>query len=237
MKIYGVNPVAEAISANLPIVKVYVADGFKDKRGILKELARLGVKVSRVNRKKLDKIALTPKHQGIVALISPVEPVDVKELFDKTFSQRGFLLIADRIEDPHNLGSLFRLADAFQAVGVVIPKDRSATVSEGTVKASAGAVFHVPFSVVSSLNATLREFKDSGGWLFALERGGKDLRNFKFPFPLALIVGSEGRGVSRSLLKLSDETVEIPMKGHVNSLNVSTAAAIAVYEIFKQTGG
>jgi 23S rRNA (guanosine2251-2'-O)-methyltransferase len=151
---------------------------------------------------------------------------------EKTIKENGYLLFLDRIEDPHNLGAIFRSADAFRVSGIVLPKDRSATITETVVKASTGAVFYVPFAIVNSFSTALREFKEAGGWLFGLEAGGKPLSKVSFPFPLGLVAGSEGRGISKSSLKYLDQLVEIEMGGHVNSLNVSNAVAIALYRIF-----
>ncbi|WP_456342309.1 23S rRNA (guanosine(2251)-2'-O)-methyltransferase RlmB [Thermovibrio sp.] len=234
MVIYGINPVAEALRAGYPILKIYVEENFRDRERILPLAKKLGVKVVKASKKKLAEISKTQKHQGIVALVSPVEPVDYGELVVKTIEENGYLLFLDRIEDPHNLGAIFRSADAFKVSGIVLPKDRSATITETVVKASTGAVFYVPFAVVNSFSTALREFKEAGGWLFGLEAGGKPLSKVSFPFPLGLVAGSEGRGLSRSTLKLLDQLVEIEMGGHVNSLNVSNAVAISLYSLFKE---
>ncbi|MEO2066196.1 MAG: 23S rRNA (guanosine(2251)-2'-O)-methyltransferase RlmB [Desulfurobacteriaceae bacterium] len=227
MVIYGVNPVAEALRAGYPILKVYVEEGFRDREKVLPLARKLGIKVVKVPKKKLLELSKTKKHQGIVALVSPVKPVDYGELLKRTIDEKGYLLFLDRIEDPHNLGAIFRSADAFKVKGIVLPKDRSVTITETVVKASTGAVFYVPFAVVNSFSTALREFKEAGGWLFGLEAGGKPLSKVSFPFPLGLVAGSEGRGLSRSTLKQVDQLVEIEMGGHVNSLNVSNAAAIS----------
>ncbi len=234
MTICGVNPVAEALESGYPVLKVYVLEGFRDRRGIVKLARRKGVKVSVATRRKLTEISGTAKHQGVVAVISPVEPLDYHELLERCISERGILLFLDRIEDPHNLGAVFRSADAFGITGVVVPKDRSATISDTVVRSSTGAVFYVPFSVVASFSTALRSFKEKGGWLIGLERGGKGIGSFSFPFPLGLVAGSEGKGISRSTLKHLDGTVEIEMRGHVNSLNVSNAVAIGLYLASRQ---
>lgn len=234
MVVYGVNPVAEAIRANYPILKIYVDEHFRDRERVLKIAKEKGIKVVKASKKKLRELSKTEKHQGIVALISPVEPVEYGELLEKTVRENGYLLFLDRIEDPHNLGAIFRSADAFKVTGIVLPKDRSATITETVVKASTGAVFYVPFSIVNSFSTALREFKEVGGWLIGLEAGGKPLSSFSFPFPLGLVAGSEGKGISKSTMKLLDEVVEIEMGGHVNSLNVSNAVAIGLYKVFTE---
>ncbi len=234
MVIYGVNPVAEAVRADYPILKVYVDRGFRDRERILPLLSKKRVKVVRVSREKLRSISGTDKHQGIVAVVSPVEPEDFDTLVERVLQLNGCLLFLDRIEDPHNLGAIFRSADAFGVTGIVIPKDRSVTVTDTVVKASTGAVFYVPFSIVGSFSTALKRFKEAGGWLVGLESNGKDISTFVFPFPLGLVVGSEGRGISRTTMKFLDEVVTIPMRGHVNSLNVSNAVAIGLYLVSQQ---
>ncbi|WP_457679880.1 23S rRNA (guanosine(2251)-2'-O)-methyltransferase RlmB [Thermovibrio sp.] len=234
MVVYGVNPVAEAVRAGYPILKVFVEEGFRDREKIIPLLRERGIKVVKAGKRKLQELAKTSKHQGIVALVSPVEPRPFEELVERTISEKGYLLFLDRVEDPHNLGAIFRSSDAFKVSGIVIPKDRSATITETVVKASTGAVFYVPFSIVNSFSNALREFKEAGGWLFGLEAGGKPLSKVSFPFPLGLVAGSEGRGLSRSTLKQVDQLVEIEMGGHVNSLNVSNAVAISLYTLFRE---
>jgi len=236
MVIYGVNPVAEAVRAGYPVLKVFIEEGFRDRERILPLLKKRGVKVVKASKKKLFNVAKTEKHQGIVAIVSPVEPVDFGELLDRTISTKGCLLFLDRIEDPHNLGAIFRSADAFGVTGIVLPKDRSVSITDTVVKASTGAIFYVPFAVVGSFVNSLKEFKGAGGWLIGLEAGGKSVAGYSFPFPLGLVAGSEGRGISRSALKQLDDIVSIPMRGHVNSLNVSNAVAIGLYLVSQQQG-
>ncbi|MEO2083477.1 MAG: 23S rRNA (guanosine(2251)-2'-O)-methyltransferase RlmB [Desulfurobacteriaceae bacterium] len=234
MVVYGVNPVAEAVRAGYPILKVYVDERFRDREKILPLLRKRGIKVVRAGKRKLTEVAGTEKHQGIVAVVSPVEPKPFEELVESTISTGGCLLFLDRIEDPHNLGAIFRSADAFGASGIVIPRDRSVTVTDTAVKASTGAVFYVPFSIVNSFSNALRQFKEAGGWLIGLESGGKPIGSYSFPFPLGLVAGSEGRGISRSTMKQLDDIVTIEMRGHVNSLNVSNAVAVALYLVSRQ---
>ncbi|WP_456437902.1 23S rRNA (guanosine(2251)-2'-O)-methyltransferase RlmB [Desulfurobacterium sp.] len=228
MVIYGVNPIMEALRADYPILKVYVDERFKH-REILSLLKKKRIKTVKTGRKKLSEVSRTDKHQGIVALVSPVEPKSFDELVERTIATGGYLLFLDRVEDPYNLGAIFRSADAFGAAGIVIPKDRSVTITDTVVKASTGAVFYVPFAIVNSFRQSLFEFKEKGGWLIGLEAGGKDISRYSFPYPVGLIAGSEGKGISKPVKKLLDDIVTIPMKGHVNSLNVSNAVAIGLY--------
>ncbi len=230
MIIYGINPVLEALKVGYPVLKVYIDDNLKNRK-LVENLRKEKIKTVRANRKKLEEIAGTEKHQGVVAVVSPVEPASLEILMEKALTTDGCLLFLDRIEDPHNLGAIFRTADAFGVTGIVIPKDRSVTITETVVKTSTGAIFHVPFAIVNSFRQSLFRFKERGGWLVGLESGGKNINGYSFPFPLGLIVGSEGKGISKPVLKTLDDVVTIPMKGHVNSLNVSNAVAIGLYLI------
>ncbi len=227
MLIYGINAVRQAVSSGYPILKVYAL------RQVAHKLPK-GLKIVEADRQKLLTISGTPKNQGAVAVVSPIKPVDFIELTEKTIKTNGYLVFLDRVEDPHNLGAAFRLCDAFGAKGIVIPRDRSATVTSTVVKVSTGSVFNVPFSVVPSFSNSLKVFKDKGGWLVGLERGGKSIVNYKFPLPLGIIAGSEGRGLSSSTRKFLDETLEIPMVGRINSINVSNALSIGLYLILTQ---
>ena len=229
MVIYGRNGVREAIRSGLPIQKIFVARGASLPRDLEKLIRAARVPTKHVSREKLDSLTGTTNHQGIAAVISPVEFEEPHVILRKAVENRGVVVILDHVEDPQNLGSIIRTAEVLGADGVVIPKDRSATVTETVVKASAGAVFHIPIARVANIRNVMRDFKEMGGWVAAVEVGGENIYNFQPPFPLALVLGSEGRGVSKSVLKDSDFVVSISMKGKVNSLNVSAAAAIAIF--------
>jgi len=136
----------------------------------------------------------------------------------------------DHITDPQNVGNLLRTCEVLGGTGALLPKDRSAPLNETVVKASSGAVFYLTLAKVSSLQNALREWKKVGGWVVSVEKGGKDIREVEIPLPAALVLGAEDKGVSESLLKLSDLVVTIPMKGRVTSLNVGSAGAIAMWE-------
>jgi len=186
MVIYGINPVAEAVRAGYPVLKVFVDEGFRDREKILPLLKKKGIKVVKASKKKLFNVARTEKHQGIVAIVSPVEPVDFGELLERTISTRGCLLFLDRIEDPHNLGAIFRSADAFGVTGIVLPKDRSASITETVVKASTGGVFYVPFAIVGSFVNALRSLRRQGAGSLDLRPAGKVYPVIVSPFPWGL---------------------------------------------------
>jgi 23S rRNA (guanosine2251-2'-O)-methyltransferase len=232
--IWGRNPVLEALRAGRPLEKIFIAHDSKIPKAILKLAQEKGIKVQKTSRKKIEELAGTKKTQGIIALLSPVIYTPVEKLFAITLEKKGFFVVLDHITDPQNVGNIIRTAELFGAEGILLPKDRSAPLNETVVKSSSGAIFHLKVSKVSSLYKALREFKEKGGWIVGVETGGKDIREISFPFPMAVVVGSEGKGISQSILEICDIIATIPTVGKVASLNVGSATAIALWEIFKQ---
>ena len=141
----------------------------------------------------------------------------------------------DHITDPQNVGNLLRTCEVLGGVGALIPKERASPINQTVVKTSSGAIFHLKISKVPSLQKALREFRKMGGWIFSIEKGGRDIREFEIVFPCALVLGSEDKGVSKSVLDISDEILTIPMKGKTTSLNVGSAGAIAMWEAVRRT--
>ena len=229
--VWGRNPIIEALRAGRPLEKIYVAHDSHPPRELLKLAKEKGVKVQRIPRKKVEELAGTKKTQGVVALLSPVEYVPEEVLFKEAIDKKGFFVVLDHITDPQNVGNIIRTTELFGGIGVLLPKDRSAPINETVVKASAGAIFHIKVAKVSSLQRALKQFQKMGGWVVAVETGGKDIRDIDFPFPLAVVVGAEGEGISKSVLELSDIVATIPTVGKVPSLNVGSATAIALWEI------
>ncbi len=232
--IWGRNPIIEALRADKSLEKIFVAHDSKPSKELLELAKKRGIKVQRIPRKKVEELAGTKKTQGIVALLSPVEYVPPEELFEETINRNSFFIVIDHITDPQNVGNLLRTCEVLGGVGALIPKDRTAPINETVVKTSSGAIFYLKLSKVASLSKALRKFKDMGGWVFAVEKGGKDIREIEIPFPVALVLGSEDKGVSKSVLEICDEVVSIPMKGQVSSLNVNSAGAIAMWETVKK---
>ncbi len=233
--IWGRNPVIEALRAGREIEKIYVAHDSHPPGELLRLAKEKGVKIQRVSRKKVEELAGTKKTQGVVALVSPVPYVAPEELFSETLRRSSFLIVLDHLTDPQNVGNLLRSCEVLGGVGALLPKERSSPVNRTVVKASSGAVFHLKLAKVSNLYRTLRVFRDMGGWIFSVERGGRDIRECEINLPCALIFGSEDRGVSRMLRELSDEVLSIPMRGRVGSLNVSSAGAIAMWEAVRRS--
>ncbi|WP_333784871.1 23S rRNA (guanosine(2251)-2'-O)-methyltransferase RlmB [Thermocrinis sp.] len=234
MIIYGKNPVIEALRANKPVEKILVAHDSHPPYQVVKLCKERGIKIQRVPRQRIEELTGTKKNQGILALISPVPFIPYQQLFKMAFEKKGYFLVLDHITDPQNAGNLIRTCEVFGGVGVLMPKDRSFPINQTVVKASSGAVFYLAFSRVPSLKKALEEFKNAGGSVVVVERGGEDIRETNFELPCALVLGSEGEGVSKSVLELADKVLSIPMVGKVNSLNVSSAGAIAMWEVFKK---
>ncbi|WP_456464628.1 23S rRNA (guanosine(2251)-2'-O)-methyltransferase RlmB [Persephonella sp.] len=232
--IWGRNPIIEALRSGRSLEKILVAHDSHLPKELIKLAERNKVKIQKVPRKKVEEIAGTKKTQGVVAVVSPVKYWEENHLIDRIAEVGGVVLIMDHITDPQNVGNMIRTAEVLGVDGIVIPKERSSPINEVVVKASTGAVFHLPISKVGSLRQFLDKFKKKGGWVVSIEKGGKPIQKISFPFPLAVVLGSEGKGVSKSVLETSDLIATIPMKGKITSLNVSSAAAIALWEVAKQ---
>jgi 23S rRNA (guanosine2251-2'-O)-methyltransferase len=230
MIVYGKNPVIEALRSDKDIEKVLVAHDSHPPYQVVKLCKQKGIKLQKVPREKIEELAGTKKTQGILAIISPIKYVPPEEIFRNAIEKNSFFLVLDHITDPQNVGNLLRTCEVFGGVGALLPTYRSSPINEVVAKASSGAVFYLKLSKVANLSNSLREFKKQGGWIISVERGGKDIRSFSIPLPCALVLGSEGEGVSKNILDISDTVVSIPMVGKINSLNVSSAGALAMWE-------
>ncbi|WP_096440872.1 23S rRNA (guanosine(2251)-2'-O)-methyltransferase RlmB [Alteribacter populi] len=235
----GKNPVIEALKANRPIHKLWVAEGSqKGQMGKVIDLAKSAkVSIQFVPKRKVDQISESTQHQGVVAQVAAYEYKDIDVLFEKA-EQSGeppFFLILDELEDPHNLGSILRTADAVGAHGVIVPKRRSVGLTSTVAKASTGAIEHIPVTRVTNLARTMDELKDRGLWFVGTDASGnEDYRETDFDMPVGLVIGSEGKGLSRLVKEKCDFLVQIPMSGHVTSLNASVAAALLMYEVHRR---
>lgn len=238
----GRNPVWEALRANRAINKILVAKGSsqRDLKEIITLAQERGIPVQWVPRQKLESLAQTKGHQGVVALASPVPFVELSDILLRAQEkgQDPFIIILDHLEDPHNLGAILRTAEAVGVHGVVIPKRRSVTVTSTVTKTSAGAVEYVPIARVTNLRQAMDELKAQGLWIMGADiQGHKSFYEVDFKGPLALVIGSEGQGLGRLVKENCDLLIKIPMVGHLNSLNASVAASIIMYEAFKQRLG
>ncbi len=231
----GRNPIREAIKSGRDLEKMLVARG--ELQGSAKEILQMAkeahVVIQEVDKSRLDEIA--PHHQGMIAYASAYKYSTVADMLDAA-AEKGedpFFVILDGVTDPHNLGAVIRSAECAGAHGVIVPDWRSVGLSPAAFKASAGAIEHMKVARVSNLNRTLEELKKMGIWIYALTMEGKDYQKIDFRGPCALIIGSEGEGISRLVLENSDVQVSLPMRGHIDSLNASVAAGIVMYRVLE----
>ena len=238
--IAGRNAVAEALRPGRAIDSVLLAKG--DRAGSISALAaqcrRKGLLVKEVDSRKLDALC-GPNHQGIAALAACKETVTLDELFAaaEAKGEPPFFVVCDELEDPHNLGAILRTAETAGVHGVVIPKRRSAGLTSAVYKASAGAVEYVPVARVSNITDALREMKKRGVWVYGLDMDGETWCSVDMKGAAAVVVGSEGRGISRLVKEQCDFIVSLPMRGHITSLNASVACGIVLYEAARQRQG
>ena len=234
--IAGRNAVAEALRAGRAIDSVLLAKG--DRAGSISALAAQCRRKGLVDSRKLDALC-GPNHQGIAALAACKETVTLDELFAaaEAKGEPPFFVVCDELEDPHNLGAILRTAETAGVHGVVIPKRRSAGLTSAVYKASAGAVEYVPVARVSNITDALREMKKRGVWVYGLDMDGETWCSVDMKGAAAVVVGSEGRGISRLVKEQCDFIVSLPMRGHITSLNASVACGIVLYEAARQRQG
>lgn len=237
--IEGRNAVIEALRAGTAIDKIYLAKGDTDSAlGHIANTARAnGVVVVNADRRKLDEMSRTHAHQGVIAVAAVREYASIEDIFQRAEEQgeAPLIVLCDELSDPHNLGAVIRTAECAGAHGVVIPKRRSAGLTAIVAKTSAGAVSHIPVARVPNLTALMKELQKRGVWIFGAEMNGTtSLYEADLKGPAAIVIGSEGSGMSRLVAETCDFTVSIPMKGKINSLNASAAAAILLYEAVRQ---
>lgn len=234
--IVGRHAVKEAITSGHSINKILIQDGIKKQQinDILKNAKDQKIIVQTVPKSKLDFLSTAP-HQGVAALIAPYEYADFDQFLKQQKEGLSTVMILDGLEDPHNLGSILRTADASGVDGVIIPKRRSVSLTQTVAKASTGAIQHVPVIRVTNLAKTIDELKDNGFWVAGTEaNNATDYRELEADMSLAIVIGSEGQGMSRLVSDKCDFYIKIPMVGHVNSLNASVAASLMMYEVFRK---
>ena len=237
--IEGRNAVIEALRAGTAVDKVYIAKGETDATlGHIASTARgKGIVVVEADRRKLDAMSVTHSHQGVIAVAAVREYASVSDILQSAQDkgEAPLVVVCDELSDPHNLGAVIRTAEAAGAHGVIIPKRRSAGLTAIVAKTSAGAVSYLPVARVANLTALLRELKEEGLWVFGTAADGStSLYQADLKGPAAIVIGSEGNGMSRLVREQCDFLVSIPMRGQVNSLNASAAAAVVLYEAVRQ---
>ena len=236
--IFGRNPVMEALKGNRTINKIWIAKG--EQNGSIREIINLAkenrIMIQQVEREKLNKMFPGENHQGVAASIATADYVDWQDILEiaRKKGEAPFLVILDELEDPHNLGAILRSVDAVGAHGVIIPKRRVVPLTEGVAKASAGAVEHVPVARVGNIVQVMESLKKEGVWIAGATMGGVEMTKQDLTGPLALVIGSEGKGLGKLVQESCDFIVSIPMHGAVNSLNASVATGILLYEAYRQ---
>lgn len=229
--IYGRNPVKEALRNN-SVISLLLETGFKDGT-ILEMLKDKNIKIVYKNKSELDSLTNGASHQGIVAEIKQYQYSSLEEIIHKSKKvERPIIVMLDGIEDPHNLGAILRSCDVFGVSGVIIPKHGSVSLNATVAKTSAGAINYVSVAMVSNLNSAIQTLKENGFWIVSSDGSAStNYNDLVYDFPTVLVIGSEGNGVSKLVLKNSDFVVKIQQYGHVNSLNASVATGVILSKI------
>ncbi|WP_225048084.1 23S rRNA (guanosine(2251)-2'-O)-methyltransferase RlmB [Lacticaseibacillus kribbianus] len=236
--VFGRHAVEEAlkVGSNKTINKLFVQSGLNADQihTIVQKATKAKILVSSVPKAKLDLLSDGGNHQGVLVAMTPYAYATLDELFEhaQNAGHAPFFLVLDNLEDPHNLGSIMRTADAVGVDGIIIPKHRAVGLTSTVAKISTGAIEHVPVAKVTNLAATIKTLKDRGMWVFGTAMDGQDFREWDAQGAVALVIGNEGKGISPGVAKLMDATLTIPMVGHVQSLNASVAAGILMYQAF-----
>lgn len=240
--IEGRNPVLEAIQSGRDINKLMVADGQKEGsiKKIIAKAKEKGIVISYVDRQKINGLSQSDNHQGVIAFVAAYDYKDLDDLLNEVQEKEEvpFFIVLDEINDPHNLGSIMRTADAVGAHGIIIPKRRAVGLTPVVAKTSAGAIEYVPVCRVTNLARTIDVLKERNIWIAGADMTGEQTHfQADFKGAIALVMGNEGQGLSRLVKEKCDFLVNIPMIGKVSSLNASVAASVIMYEIFKQRQG
>ena len=237
-KIEGKNSVLEAFNAGRGIKKLFVLNGIKDDKvnRLINDVKKTGTIIKFVERDELDKMAETRSHQGIIAEVEDYRYVEVSDIIDyaKSKGEEPFIVLLDEIEDPHNFGAIIRSAECVGVHGIIIKNRNQAMVTATVVSTSAGASEYMKIARVTNLSKTIDELKNDGMWFACADMDGSPMTETNLKGSIGLVVGNEGNGVSRLVKEKCDFVVKIPMKGHIDSLNVSVATGVLLYEINRQ---
>lgn len=234
MKLEGKNPIREAINSGKNIEKIFVQDKIGDQQ--IREWIQIAksnkAKIEWVDKKTLDKLSETGHHQGIIAITTQFEYTELDDILKKEGDI--LLVLLDGLQDPHNLGSVIRVAECAGADAVIIPSRNSVTVNETVMRVSAGASEYMPVCKVGNLNATIEKLKENNVWVFGADMDGQEMYSANLCGKVAIVIGAEGKGLGTLTKRLCDQIISIPMKGKVNSLNASVSAGILLYEAVRQ---
>ncbi|MDO5707128.1 MAG: 23S rRNA (guanosine(2251)-2'-O)-methyltransferase RlmB [Andreesenia angusta] len=239
--VFGRNPVMELLkSQNRTIQRLSISKG--ENKGSINKIIGIandrGIRIEYIDKKNLDRVADGGNHQGVVAYVTSYIYKDIEDIFEEAQKKEEapFILILDNLEDIHNFGAIIRTAEAAGVHGIIIPERRSVSVNSSVAKASAGAVEFVNIVKVKNLNDTIRELKSRGLWIYGADMNGEYYSKADLKGAIGLVIGNEGKGMSRLVKENCDMMLKIPMKGKINSLNASVASGILIYEIVNQRG-
>ena len=238
-RVEGRNAVLELLASDRDVNKLYVQKG--EKHGSINKIIAIAkekrIVIAEIEKTKMDAMSETHNHQGVIAVVPPFNYCDVEDILDyaKSKNEKAFVIILDGIEDVHNLGSIIRTAETAGVHGIIIPKRRAAGVNATVSKTSAGAVEHMKIARVNNLADTIRHLKESGLWIIGTDMDTKvSYTNQDYTGDIAIVIGSEGFGMSKIVKDNCDFLIKIPMKGKITSLNASVSAGIVMYEALKQ---
>ncbi|NMB34108.1 MAG: 23S rRNA (guanosine(2251)-2'-O)-methyltransferase RlmB [Clostridium sp.] len=241
-KLEGRNSIAEAIKSGRTINKILIQKGEKEGsiRQIIAQARQRGIVIQEVDKVSMDRNSVTHAHQGIIAYVSPKDYVEVDDILEnaKSKGENPFIIVLDGITDAYNLGSILRTSEAAGAHGIIIPKRRAIGLNAAVSKASAGAIEYVPVARVTNISQTIEYLKNKNIWVIGTgTSGGKPFYHSDLKGAVALVIGSEGRGMGRLVAQKCDYVVNIPMAGEITSLNAAVAGSIIMYEIVRQRKG
>ncbi len=234
MQIEGKNQVWQALNSGLTINKIMIDVNYSKRKDDIVALARKNkVRVDFVPKQALDRKSTTSHHQGYIADAVEFEYTPLEKLLASA-RENPFFVLLDGIEDPHNFGAIIRSCECAGVDGIIIPKNRACQVNDTVVRTSTGAISNMKIAQVVNLKEAIDALKNMGVWVFAAETGGEDIYSKKLNMPIAVIIGSEGDGVKKSIKERCDGVLTLPLKGKVNSLNASVACGIVIFEILRQ---
>lgn len=235
--VYGRHPVSELLDSDVQINKVWIDEHFKDTRDVFEKVKSANIPYQLVNKAKLNNLVGEVNHQGLVASISEIQYSELHDLIDMAQTKEVFFIILDKVEDPHNLGAIIRTADATGVDAIIIPKHGAVGVTGVVAKTAAGSLARMKICRVTNLSQAVERLKENNIWVGAVDMDGKDLyTQGNLKGNITIVLGGEGKGLSKTLRDNCDFSLKIPMKSHSNSLNVSVATAVVCYEAFKQRG-
>ena len=232
--ITGKNTITEALNVNRNVFEIYVLKGTN--KDIVNDAYKKNITVKELDKQALSKV-LPGNNQGIGALVEDYKYLTLDDALKKNTDKTKVFVMLDQLEDPHNLGAILRSADAFNVDGIIIPKNRSVKLNATVAKVSTGAIEHVDVIEVTNLTNAIKKLKDNGFWVAGTDANtDQTIHDIQADTDLCVVIGSEGKGISRLVKENCDYVVKIPMSGHVNSLNASVSAALVIYEVYRKRG-